>query len=179
MLSHLAWIILFAASFAGVRFWLAEHDARLQAESDIKASQLQIITLQQGITARDKAASIQVAPIVKIIHDVQTVPQAVAALPQIVNTPLPMPVTVQPNNSISIPEPDVMPIFTQMADDKICRVQLATATQDVIDNKAIIAQQTTQITTLKKKPKFWKRVTSVVKDVAIGVGIGVVIGAKL
>lgn len=179
VLSHLIWVVLLGASFVGFQAWKGEHDARILADATVKAAQYQIVTLQQQIVERDKAAAIQVAPIVKIIHDVQTVPQAVAALPQVLNTPLALPVEVHSDNSVTIPEPDILSLFAQVADDKVCR-QLFTASQaDLADEKAIATQQVTQITALKKKPSFWHRVGSVVKEVGIGIGIGVVIGTKL
>lgn len=179
VLSHLLWIVLVGASLVGFHAWQGEHDARILADVAVKNAQAQIVTLQQGIADRDKAAAIQVAPIVKIIHDVQTVPQAVAALPQVVNAPLPMPVVLQPNNSVLIPEPDVLPLFNQVADDKVCRIQLSVATQDLTDEKAIVTQQTSEITALKKKPSFFHRVESTLKTVGIGIGIGIIVGTKL
>jgi hypothetical protein len=178
ILSHLIWVVLVSAAIIGFYAWRGEHDARIQAEATVKAAQGQIQTLQQGIADRDKQAAIQVAPIIKIIHDTVTVPQAVAALPQIVNAPLPAPVVIQPNNAVLIPEPDVLPLFNQVADDKVCRIQLDTTTKDLTDTKAIVVQQTTEIVALKKKPSFWHRVGGTLKTIAIGVGIGVAI-AKL
>ena len=175
VLSHLIWVGIVAASLIGFYSWKGEHDARIQAEATIKVAQGQIATLNQSIADRDKVAAQQIAPIVKIIHDTVTVPQAVANLPQVVNAPLPAPVIIQPNNSVLIPEPDVLPLFNQVADDKVCRIQLDTATKDLTDTKAIVAEQSTEIVALKKKPSFWHRALTTVKTVGIGIGIGVAI----
>ncbi len=179
ILSHLIWIGIAIAAGIGFYSWKGEHDARLLAGQEQKLAEAQVKTLQQQIADRDKQTAAAVAPIIKIIHDVQTVPQAVAALPQVVNTPLPEPVVVQPNNSVLIPEPDVIPLFQQVADDKVCRPQLDTATKDLADTKGIVVQKDAEITALKKKPSFWKRVTGTAKAIGVGIGIGVMLGTKL
>lgn len=172
ILSHLLWVVLIGSSLIGFHEWSIEHDARVLAEQQIKTSQAQVVTLQQQIADRDKQTQTAVAPIVKIIHDTVTVPQAVAALPQVVNQPLPQPVIAQPDNSVTIPEPDVIPLFNQVADDKVCRVQIDALTKDYNDQKTIDTQKDQQIAVLKKKPSFWHRVGSTMKKVGIGVGIG-------
>jgi hypothetical protein len=178
VLSHLIWVGIVAASLIGFYSWRAEHDARIQAEATIKIAQSQITTLQQSIADRDKQAAIQVAPIIKIIHDTVTVPQAIQNLPQVINQPLPVPVVAAPNNAVLIPEPDVLPLFNQVADDKVCRVELTTAQADLTDEKAIVAQKDTEIVALKKKPSFWHRALTTAKTVGIGIGIGFALGHR-
>lgn len=175
VLSHLIWIALAGASIVGFNSWKTEHDARLIADQQVKISQVQVQSLQQQIADRDKQAVATIAPVVKIIHDTVTVPQAVAALPQVLTAPLPTPIVPQSDNSVVIPEPDVIPLFDQVADDKICRVQLDTTTKDLTDTKAIVDQKDTQIKALTKKPSFWHRVGSTMKKVGIGVAIGLAI----
>lgn len=175
VLSHAIWIALAGASIVGFNSWKAEHDSRLIAEQQIKISQTQVQTLQQQIADRDKQTVATVAPIVKIIHDTVTAPQAIAALPQVVNQPLPAPIVPQPDNSVIIPEPDVLPLFNQVADDKVCRVQIDALTKDYNDQKAIVEQKDVEIKALTKKPSFWHRVGSTLKKVGIGVAIGLAI----
>jgi hypothetical protein len=181
--THLGYValigVLGTGTYLGVHSWIQEHDARIRAEEIAKAADTQVLSLQKSIADRDKVAAEQVAPVVKIIREVQTVPQAVAALPQVVNTPLAAPVKVQPDNSVLIPEPDVLPLFQQVADDKVCRIQLDTATKDLADTQGIVKQREAEIATLKKPRGFWKRVGSTLKTVAVGIGIGAVLGAKL
>jgi hypothetical protein len=179
VLSHLPWVVLMGALVVGFYSWRGEHDARILAEATIKASQAQITTLQEQIVARDKATTAQVAPIVQIIHDTTTTQQAAAALPKVLTQPLPTPIIPQADNSVVVPQPDVIPLFDQVADDSVCRALLTTAQADLTDTKGIVVQQTTEIVALKKKPSFWKRVGSTVKTVGIGIGIGVVLGTKL
>ena len=154
--------------------WLAEHDARLKADAVVKAAQTQINSLQQTIADRDKQAQQTVAPTIKIIHDTVTVPQAIQNIPDVVVKPLQAPIVPAPNNAMLIPEPDVIPIFDQLADDKVCRVLLTTANADALDQKKIIGEKDDQIVALKKKPGFWKRIGGVAKAVGIGIGIGVI-----
>lgn len=173
---YVAIIVLLALGF---KSYEGEHAARLKAEAAVASAQTQIVSLQQQISNRDKALASATAPIIKIIHDVKTVPQAVAALPQVVTAPLPLPVVAQPDNTVIIPAPDIIPLFDQVADDKLCR-QLFTGSQaDLADTKAIVTQQQAEITALKKKPAFWTRVKSTAIKVGIGVAIGVAIAVKL
>jgi hypothetical protein len=177
-LSHAIWIV--AAIVGGIAFhsWIAEHDQRLKAEQQQKISETNVKSLQQQIADRDKQTAAQVAPVVKIIHDTVTVPQAIANLPAVVNQPLPTPVIPQPNNAVLIPEPDVIPLFQQVADDRVCRALLATANQDLTDQKGITKQKDDEISALKKPKGFWKRVASTAKVIGISAGIGFALGHK-
>jgi hypothetical protein len=176
---HFLWAVLLIGSLLGYKSWRDEHEARVAADAVVKTSQTQIQTLQEQIAARDKAAAVQQAPIIKIIHDTTTVQQAAQALPSILTAPLPKPIVVNPDNSVEVPEPDVLPLFDVVADDRLVNIQLATANSDLIAEKGIVAQQAAEIVALKKKPSFWHRVGGTAKAVGIGIGIGVVIGAKL
>ena len=176
LLSHIPWIVLFVCAALGVHYWLAEHDASLQARATVKLAQSQIVTLQQGIVQRDAQTQQQVAPIIKIIHDVQTPAQAVAALPQIIS--LPSPAIPQANNSVLIPPDDAIPLFQAVADDKVCRALLTTATADLADEKGIVGEKDKQIVALKAKPKFWARVghdAKVVGITAAAIGVAVLV----
>jgi hypothetical protein len=177
LLTHLIYIVIIAALVLGFRSWRAEHDARLAAEKSIAVSQQQVKSLQDQITQRDAASAKQVQTIVKVVHDVTTPQQVPTALPSVVNVPLPVPTTVATNGDWTIPAPDVIPLFSQVADDKICRTELTTAQADLVSEKAITVQLNGQIAVLKKKPSFWHRVGSTMKKVGIGVGIGIGIAA--
>jgi hypothetical protein len=174
ILSHLIWVIGVSIAVVAFYSWKAEYSARLQAEAQIKVSEAQVRTLQQSIADRDKQTQQQVAPIVRIIHDVQTPAQAVAALPKVLD--LPTPVIPQANNAVLIPAPDIVPIFTAVADDKVCRALLGTSQQDLTDTRGIVKQKDDEITALKKPQGFWKRVGGTMKAVGVGIGIGIVLG---
>jgi hypothetical protein len=164
-------VIILMLCFGGHEF-IQEHDARMAAENQIKISQVTITDLQQQIVARDKQATAAQKVIVKVIHDVQTPAQAVSALPAVVTEPLPAPVTSNTSGDMIIPAADVVQIFDQLGDDKLCRSELVTASADLADTQAIVVQQTTEIKALKKKPSFWKRVKHDAKLIGIGTAIG-------
>jgi hypothetical protein len=171
ILSHLVWIVLAVSGVIGWHYWLQEHDARVAADNAIKVQEATVKSLQQQIVDRDAQAAKQQQVIVKVVHDTVTPAQAVQNLPQVVTAPLPAPVTATPMGDMLIPQPDVMPIFQQLADDKICRSQLDTCTQDLNDTKAIVAAKDTEIVALKKKPTFWHRIGHDLKVLAIGAGV--------
>lgn len=177
LLTHLIYIVIIVAMVVGFRSWRAEHDARLAAEKSIAVSQQVVKSLQDQITQRDAASAKQVQTIVKVIHDVQTPQQAAQNLPAVVTSPLAAPVAVEASGDWLVPRSDVMGIFAQLSDDKLCRVELTNVRADLTDEKAINTQLNGQIAILKKKPSFWHRVGSTMKKVGIGVGIGIGIAA--
>jgi hypothetical protein len=169
---HLVYLIIFAVLALGTRAWITEHDARVRAEDAIKTSEAQVKSLQEQITERDSAAQKAQQVIVRVVHDTVTPQQAVAAMPEVVNVPLPKAVTLDTTGDMVIPAPDVIPIFDQLADDKLANSKLATCTADLTDTKAIVMQKDGQISDLKKKPSFIKRLGHDLKLVGIGIGIG-------
>lgn len=179
VLSHMIWIVALAVALVAAHSWMGEHDARLLAAQEEKVAEAQVKTLQQAIADRDRQAQAQVAPIVKIIHDVQTVPQVIQALPTVTAQPLPLPVLPAPDNALLIPEPDVLPLFEQVADDKVCRTQLDAADRDLADEKSIVGQRDNEIAVLKRPKSFWSRAKGTLKVVGITLGVGIALGAKL
>lgn len=198
LLTHALWIVALGVGFVGFNSWRSEHDARLAAqitiskdEQQVKSLQDQIgqnnsaiASLQQQMTQRDQNAAKQINQLTTLVSKVQTVPQAVAALPQV--SQLPVAPTVQSDNSVVLPSADVLPLFQQLSDGKECAVKLNTCQADLTDEKAIDAKDQSTITdqtkqlalkndeiqALKKKPSFWHRVGTTMKEVGIGVGIG-------
>jgi hypothetical protein len=178
VLSHLIWIIAVAIALVGFHSWKLEHDDKLAIKQAEAVAEVQVKNLQQQIRDRDAESAQKVQTIVKVVHDVKTPEQAAQALPQVVTVPLPAPVETQPNGSWLVPQADVLPVFQQLADDKICREQLTTTTKDLVDTKAIVVARDTEIKTLKKPRGFWGHVKDTAKDVGIGVGIGFMLGKK-
>jgi len=171
-------IVLALGGYIGVHSWIQEHDARLLAQQQEKISETVVKNLQQQIADRDAGAKQAQAVIVKVVHDTKTPEQAAQNLPQVVTAPLPVPVVTQPSGDWLVPKADVLPIFTQLADDKICRSQLDTTTKDLSDTKAIVVQKDAEITVLKKPKGFWGRLKTTTKDIGIGLGIGFALGHK-
>jgi alkylated DNA nucleotide flippase Atl1 len=205
VLSHIPWVVLVVCAVIGFYSWRGEHDGRLIAEAKVKADEQQvqvlqtniaqnnqaIASLQQQMEQRDAVSAKQIANLVGLVQKVQTVSQAVAALPQV--STLPVAPTIQADNSVVFPSADVLPLFQQLADGATCKISLATAQADLTSEKAIeakdestIADMTKQIAlkddeikTLKKPKGFWKRVGGTLKSVGIGIGIGVALGHRI
>jgi hypothetical protein len=166
-------VMLFGGWYA-VHTLMVEHDARVIAEAQVKISEAQVKTLTDGMTARDTKSAQAQAVIVKVIHDTATVPQAIANMPAVIDTPLPVPVQATASGDMVIPKDDVISIFQQLGDDKLCRSQLVTATADLADTKQIVVAKQTEIAALKKKPSFWKRVKHDLKVAAFGAAIAAI-----
>lgn len=190
--THAFYLILIGVALVGFRSWRQEHDARLLAEQQIKssdaavkASQEQVSDLKQQIAASDARSAQQLASLRKMVTAVQTPQQVVKEIPQVA-TNLPAPAVVQPDDSISFPKADVLPLFQDLADAKTCSVKLAQCQSDYASEQQIAVQKDAQlgekdkeITALKKRQGFWHRVGSTLKQVGVGIGIGAVLGAKL
>jgi hypothetical protein len=154
------------------------------AEAQIEVSQKQIDVLQKQIADTDAKAQQQIESLQKLVQTVKTPQQVVAQLPNV--APLPVQPTVQPDESISFPKEDVLPLFQDLADGKVAQTKLAQCQSDYSNEQQIAAQKDaqlkqkdTEILALKHKPGFWHRVASTVKQVGVGVGIGLALGAHL
>jgi Tfp pilus assembly protein FimV len=202
ILSHLVWVVGVAVALYGFHTWSAEHDARLKAEATIKQDESQVATLQQAITqnnqtvaqlqqqmaARDAQNANIIASLVKAKAQAVTPPQQVTVLQT--EAKLPEPIVSIPNTSDwRLPSADVAPLFEAVTDGAAATANLQTCTDDLTDEKNIVATDTktigdqtqqiglkdNEIAALKAKPKFWHRVGSDLKKVGIGVGIGMLI----
>lgn len=190
--THLFYIVLIGISLVAFRSWMGEHDARLLAEQQakasdaiVKASEQKISDLKQEINDNDEKAARDIASLQKAIAAVKTPQQVVSELPNIAPS-LPAPAVVQPDQSIAFPKDDVLPLFQELAQGKTCAVQLAqcqanyAAEQKIADQKdAQLDAKNKEITALKKPKGFWKRLGSTLKQVGIGVAIGATLGARL
>lgn len=175
-LSHAVWIAVVGVALVMGHSLLAEHDARLLADAQIKVSEAQVKDLQAQIVQTNAAAAAKVQVITKIVHDIQTAPQAVAAVPQLTNVPLNA--RVAPDNPAQVAV-DAIPFVNLLAQAKTDSINLAACTDNLKSETAIVAEKQTEIVALKKKPSFFKRVTGTLKSVGIGVGIGIALGAHL
>jgi hypothetical protein len=179
ILSHLIWVAVAIAGGVGFYSWKGEHDSRLFSDAQVASSNAAVKSLQQQIVSRDAQAAKEQQVIVKVIRDVQTPQQAVIQLPEVLTNPLPKPVALTPEGNAVIPMPDIVPLFQQLADDKLCRSQLAVTVADLSDEKTIVTQRDSEIAALKKKPSFWHRVAGTMKAVGVGIGIGIAAGKVL
>lgn len=188
--THLFYIILIVGAAIGLHEWLSAHDALLRAEQtekiaeqQVKDANAQIKTLQQQISDNDAKAAQQIAALEKTVQNVKTAQQVAQSLP-IVAPSLPSPVAVQPDNSITFPKEDVLPLFKELSDGKEAAVKLATCQEDydaqkVIDKQkdGIIEQKQHELDGYKKAAKkgFWRKLGGGLKvgaAIAIAAAIG-------
>lgn len=172
--THLFYIVLIAVGIIAFRSWLAEHDQRLQTTVQLAASQEKIKDLEDQIVAVNAAAQKQVQTVVKIVHDVATPQQAVAAIPQLTDAPLNARVSPDDPTQISVA---AIPFTALLGQCKTDAIELSACTQREKDKDAIITEKTKDISNLKKPQNFWKRTLSTLKAVGIGIGIGAALSA--
>ena len=176
ILSHLIWVVAVAVALVLGHSYLVEHDARVVADAQIKVSEAAVATLQQQIAATNAAAAQKVVTITKIVHDVATPDEAVAAVPQLTDAPLNA--RTIPNNPIQI-SVDALPLIDLLGQAKIDKTNLDACTANLQSETAIVAAKQTEIVALKKKPSFLKRAAGVAKAVGVGIGIGLLISGHL
>jgi hypothetical protein len=174
--THLFYIILIVAGVAGFRTWLSEHDARVDAERQVKQSQQLVKSLQDGIASRDADLSKRQQVVVRVVHDVASPAQAVAAVPLLV-TPqqdqdLQTKVAVDDPKAVEV---QAVPFAQLLGDYKLETQENQTCQADLVDEKKIVTEDEAVIKALKKRPRFWRRVGGVVKEVGLGVLAGFVL----
>lgn len=175
--THLFYIILIAVAVISFRVWLSEHDARLQAEATVKQADLNIKTLQQKISDTSTQAVKQVQVVTRIVHEAKTPQQAIAAIPQL--TDVPLNARIAPSLPVSEIAVDVTPLMAVLGQCKEDSIQLGACQQDYSYCQQINREDDAKVVALTKKPKFFHRLGNTLKIVAIGVGIGIVLGAHL
>lgn len=173
-LTHVAWLVIFAVAFVAFHSWQSEHDARLLADQQQKISEARVSDLQAQIAAVNAAAQKQIQVVTKVVHDVQTPTQAVAALPQISDVPLNARVATDSPTQVSV---DALPLVQALGECKADAITLNACQTEVKADQQIIAEKQTEIVALKKPKSFWRRVSGTLKAVGVGVGIGLVLGA--
>lgn len=186
--THLFYLIVIGVVLVAFHSWKEEHDARLLAsqqvkisEAAVKSSQDQIVSLQQQIAANDAKSAQQIASLEKLVQSVKTPQQVAVQLPQVAPN-LPVQPTVQADDSISFPKADVLPLFQDLAAGKEAEVQLTQCQADYKSEQQIAAQKdaqleqkNTEIKVLKQPRSFWHRVGTTMKEVGIGIGIGLTV----
>lgn len=176
LVSHLVWVVALAVALLVGHAWLAEHDARLAAETQIKTSEANVKNLTTQIATTNAAAVQKVQVITRVIHDVQTPAQAVAAFPQITDAPLNA--RVAPDNPAQV-SVDAVPLAQALGECRIEKTDLDACQANLVAETAIVAEKTKEIATLKKPKSFFRRVGGTAKAVGIGIGVGLLLGAHL
>lgn len=178
--THLFYIILIVVGAIAFYSWKGEHDQRLIAEQTIKANSQVIAGLNDQIKARDAANVAADNKVKTLVAATKTPAQVVAAIPRIA----PPDIAGELNARVSPTLPNVVEVdapglidltgkFVTMSQD------LATCRADYADETKKFNTDESTIATLKKKPRLIKRIFGSVKTFGIGVGVGVVLAAKV
>jgi hypothetical protein len=199
---HWFWFVFALGGFIAFHSWLQEHDARLASNAAEQVAKVQVTAdqkqmadndkvkaqLQQEMADRDAATQAQIAAMTKLVASVKTTPQAVQAIDTLSNHQV-QPVA-QANGDMLILQPQVIPLFTELADGKQATISLTTCTQDLTATKTLVVkseanldlqkditkQRDNEIAILKKPQGFWKRVGTTLKVMGAGIGIGLTLG---
>lgn len=181
--THIFYIALIAVVMIAGRVWMQEHDARVIAESQAKAAevnskqlQASIDDLKKSISDNDAKTAATISILQHALATVTTPQQAIAAIPSVSNIPLNTRVAVDNPSQVSV---DALPLYQELNECKQDAVKLNSCQNDLTTEKKIADDQTvqladkdTEIKALKKKRPFIKRMESYLKVVAVGVGIG-------
>jgi small-conductance mechanosensitive channel len=168
--THICYTILLAIAILFAHFWMQEHDARVIAEQQIKAHEVNVKALQAQVVDTQAQADRTVAAIRARVVFVKTPTQAVAAIPEM--SAIPLNATPAPDNRVTV---DAVPLFQELAQCKEDAVQLAACRTEATAKDAIIVNTRAEVVVLKKKPALLKRIKNVAKAVGIGIAIGFVL----
>lgn len=181
------------------RSWIAEHDARLKAETfsrvDEKVAETsasEIKALQDQITARDVQTAATLESMKQLVSKVQTPQQISTWIPQQLPTPTPITVNVppstaanpMPNAIASIPQEDLPSIRDAIAGCQECKVRLSAAQADSAAKDqqlkqagAALSAKQDEVDNWKKAARgtFWSRTKSALKYIVAGGVIGVAV----
>lgn len=154
---HLEALVIAGALVFGGRAWLQEHDARLQADTQVKSAQSAIDSLKaQQNTVRQEADK-QVIVLQKEAAAVQTAPQAIQALQKDPEVKAALPTLETVPNAPDQVQVNALDLFKGVNKCEQDAVNLGACTKELDLQKQIDTQKDTQITALKKKPGFWSR----------------------
>jgi hypothetical protein len=141
-----------ALVFAG-RIYLQDHDARLKADETVKTAQATIDGLQKQAQAVQAVAARKVVILQKEAATVKTGPQALEHLPEL-DMPELRPEPMPDPERVSV---QVVPLYQDLNACKQCSIELEATKQALELQTAISKEKDTEITALKRKPSFLKR----------------------
>lgn len=189
-------IAALAAAAWTFHVWIAEHDARMQAESAAHAGEALAASAQAQMKenqAQDAARAAQeaatLAAMQKLVGQIRTPQQIASWLPGQANVPQPITVNIPPATLanpapaavVSIPQADLPALRDQIEQCKECAVELgaaeaALASRDdqLKEAGAALSAKDAEIAAWKKASRgtFWSRTKSAAKFLAIGGAIG-------
>ena len=174
--THGFYVVLALVCVFGFRSWLQEHEARLQADAAVKTAEATVKSLQERIAATDAAATKAVGVVQAQVKAVHTTAQAIAAIPDLSSVPLNPRLVPNLPTAVTV---EAIPLFRELAQCKVDKIQLDACGSDLANEKAIVTQKNNEIVALKEKPKFWKRVKAHLKDYGIGAVGAIAVLAKV
>lgn len=156
--------------------WLQEHDARVVAEQTIKVSQQHEKDLEAQISTLSSVAESQKRVIQVQVAAVKTVPQAIAAIPTLSDLPLnARPIPSMPDD-VAV---NAVALTQELGACRQDRIDLGACQKTIVLKDEIHGEDQKQITALKEKPKFWKRVKGDLRNGSILIGIGALLAKVL
>jgi hypothetical protein len=165
--THLFYWILGAVALFAFHAWLQEHDARLQAQTQIKQSEEVVTDLRSQIASRKEQTDQQKQVIIREVHDAATPAQQIELIPKLAEVPL-NPVRLD-DQKVQV---DIQPLVEQLGKCKEDAIELGACRQDTINLDAIVFEKEREIKALHNKPGFWHRLASDAKKVGIGMAVG-------
>lgn len=167
VLSHLIWVAAVVVGIIGFRYWVHEHDQNLVISAQVKAYEATNKTLQEEIVAVRADAAKQKADVQAVVKRVKTPAQAIEAIPTVTDLPL-RPVAVDDPTRVSV---DATVLFQGLAQCKQDKIDALSCSQVSAKQDEQIKQKDLEIAALKRKPRFWARVKSVLKTAAISIAV--------
>lgn len=175
VLSHLAWFVIAGIAIFAFQAWLAQHDARLQAESQEKISEHVIDDLKAEMASRELQRQKDVQIVTKIVHDVKTPDQAVTAIPQLTNVPLNTRVIPGSPSEVAVA---AQPLVELLGQCKIDATNLMACQKDLADETKIATELESEKQAWKKAAghhSFFGKVWAGAQKVGL-LGIGIALG---
>jgi hypothetical protein len=152
---HVAYWAIGLTAYMGIHSWLAEHDARLKADIQVKDAQVLIDGLKVQISTRQVQTQKEVQVIIKEVAAAKTPVQQVAEVEKLSPALKPVELPDAPS-SVKVNLPALVQSLGQC---KVDSMKLSSCQKDLAAHEAIEAQQNKQVEVLKKRPGFFKRLT--------------------
>lgn len=171
ILHHAFYLIIIAVGLVAGYSWLKEHDQRLLSDQQVKVSEARVQSLQSQIEANSVAAQQTIALLKKQAATVRTVPQAIAAIPDVSNLQLTPRALPDDPTRVSV---EALPLYNELNQCRQDAAELGACRKNAELMTEQLGEKQKEIVALKKKPKFWARFKSTAKTVGIGAIIGAV-----
>lgn len=186
VLAAAAMLIIFSLAIIVVRSRNASRQAANDMTEVFRAQAPVIAQAEKREKQRDAFLSKSLAQISRVKLSTKTSEEVILRLPAAFST-LPQPVSVSfaspalgseapaPPAILTVPQADLQPMFDHLEECRTCQERLATAQQDLNDERAKISALTTERDAAVKASRgggFWSRLRNNAKWFAIGSAIG-------